>query len=206
MRSLPPPSWEDLLKILDNMPLKPFKPCIFYNRECPGGMLEVYWKNVEYYVSYEKDNPNLAYCLSFEDDSLVGIKIQGIDKLLKEESPMTNQKTLGSMAKHISDTLRRDKEQQKLDAMLKKRASDCEKAKKDLHDNILRIAQDGGRHIIVMSLEEGGLVVEDDIPQGLTCPHYREMWQYLIEQDLEPTLGSSRLGYGVYHYFMEASW
>jgi hypothetical protein len=74
--------FEEFLAMLKDVPVQPFKPCVFFNAHCPGGMLEVYWKNSGYYVTYEGvRGQHLALCKDFETDEIVGVKIEDIASL-----------------------------------------------------------------------------------------------------------------------------
>jgi len=114
--------------------------------------------------------------------------------------------TLGSLARHISDTQRKAKEHQQRDLYLQKRKEQIRLAKDALENKIIEAANSGNRRVTVLSLDSDGLIIRDDMAEKITCPHYQQLWDYLLRQDLLPELSSSKMGYGVYHYFLVASW
>lgn len=80
--------FEEFLEMLKDLPIQPFKPYVFFN-EYAGGMIEVIWEDVGYYVSYPESNTggHLALCKSFEDDRIVGVKIENLAKLKLQANP-----------------------------------------------------------------------------------------------------------------------
>lgn len=81
--------FEEILAMLKDVPVQPFKPSVFFNQHAPGGMLEVVWKDVGYYVTYPESHNkyHLALCKSFEDDEIVGVKIEDIANLKLRANP-----------------------------------------------------------------------------------------------------------------------
>lgn len=69
---------DELLEQLEQLPVLPFRPGVFYNSYAPGGMLEVIWEDEPHYVDYDSKNRHLAYCRSFDGRRVVGIKVEDI--------------------------------------------------------------------------------------------------------------------------------
>jgi len=82
--------FEELVELLKNTPRKPFRPYVYFNEHCPGGMLEILWKDTDtgYYVSYpDSATGHLALCKSFENDEVVGVKVEGLVSLKLQANP-----------------------------------------------------------------------------------------------------------------------
>lgn len=71
--------FSELLDYIKTLPPRDkFRPYVFWNSYWPGGMLEIVWKDRDYYVDYEWDNKHLARCIDFETGELIGVKVEGI--------------------------------------------------------------------------------------------------------------------------------
>lgn len=114
--------------------------------------------------------------------------------------------SLGQLARNISDDQRRDIQLQADDKFTREKLSKIRQAKEDLRQKIVDAATKGDRRVVALDIDESGIQTRDDIPEELSCPHYQEFWDFLVGQDLAPKLGATKVGYGVYHYYILATW
>lgn len=114
--------------------------------------------------------------------------------------------SLGQLAKNISDAQRRDSQLHAEDQYAREKLSKIRQAKENLRQKIVDAATKGNRSVVALDIDETGIQIRDDIAERLLCAHYQVFWNFLIDQDLTPKLESTKMGYGVYHYFILATW